>query len=59
MKKKELSDYMSKLGKKGGKNRAMKLSKKRRIEIARMGGLSRRKKNKIELSTVSLTAKTR
>lgn len=43
----------SEMGKLGGKNRAKKLSKKRRSEIARMGATARHKK----ISTVMLDDK--
>lgn len=47
MKKKDLSEYMSKLGKKGGKNRALLLSPERRVEIAKMGSLAAINKRKL------------
>lgn len=40
----EARAYFSKLGKKGGKNRAKKLTAEQRKEIARKGGLARGKK---------------
>lgn len=41
--KKELREYMAKLGKKGGKARALSLTPERRSEIARNAGLRKGK----------------
>lgn len=53
----KISEYMRANGKKGGKNRAKKYSKKQLLAWSKMGGRPKKKIGTEELSTTILTAK--